>query len=86
MKEHEKLKEIIQDWDTLSLFFEEWTNLKQIIERQKLLEEEDKPKELNYYEIWETNFSFMWKIYPVIYLWFDKEEYSASLEKRRLWF
>jgi hypothetical protein len=76
-----EILDIIQNEDTLLLFFKEWTDLQKIIEKQKELEYEDKEKELNYYEIWISNFKFLGKEYPCIYLWFDYEVKTAIEEK-----
>lgn len=81
-----EILDIIQNEDTLLLFFNEWIDLQKIVDRQEELQNEDKERELNYYEIWITNFSFLKKDYPCIYLRFDREVQSAIDEKRRLWF
>ena len=74
-----EILDIIQNEDTLLLFFKEWTDLQKIIDKRKELEYEDKEKELNYYEIWISNFKFLSKGYPCIYLWFDYEVETAIL-------
>ena len=73
-----KILDIIRENDELLLFFEEGTDLHAIVDEEKIKYEEDIEQELWWYEQGVTTYKFLWKEYPVIFLWFDYEEEKAK--------